>query len=112
MDVYGILTIVRDESGSAYTIVLVRENGTEIELAASKRNPNADGALSNAICRSWKIVKSRYYAKENGRKLFDFTGSTPEELYNQLWEFATKHDPELMRVSGGAMKKKGRNLLA
>lgn len=94
LDGYGVIEIVPDANGNAYTIKVTRDNGTTENIEAKKTANTASGAMSDMLCRSWKIVKFRMFAKENSRYIFDITATSIRELYVKLNDFASKNDPE------------------
>ncbi len=83
---YGSLVIVEDAENNAFSIQVTPTNGETEQIQVSKQNANISGAMSDKLCRTWEFSKIRVYAKVNGRTMFDVSGSSFEELMDNLKE--------------------------
>ncbi len=69
---FGTIELVGSED-NAVSLVVTPQNGEAVTLTAEKRNQAPQSAITNALCRTWKVKALRTVIKFNGNTKMDRT---------------------------------------
>lgn len=93
LDGIGILKIIESD-GTACTLQLTHTNGTVENIQGSRKSVASDSDFTKKVCRTWKIEKIRLYYIENGKTIYNISGSSFSELGENMKAWAKANDDE------------------
>lgn len=91
----GTLKVIH-EGNAIYSLNVVSEDGQRsILLKSSLYEPlYRNSAKTLSLCRTWDIVKLRYWYIINGKTIANIEGNTYEELVYNIDQWAKENDPD------------------
>lgn len=91
---FGTVTVTRDAQGHPTSLTITRNDGAPEAVHVTEQNADLNSAMSNSLCRTWKLDGYRIVNKYNGKTLFDITAKTVAELNQKLKEWMMNNSPE------------------
>lgn len=94
---FGTIELVGSED-NAVSLVVTTPDGVETTMTAEKKTQAPQSAITNALCRTWKVKGFRMVIKFNGKKMLDETGYMDnlddfvDRISNKVGEDLTKED--------------------
>lgn len=82
---FGTIELVGSED-NAVSLVVTTPDGVETTMTAEKKTQAPQSAITNALCRTWKVKGFRMVIKFNGKKMLDETGyiDNLEDFVNRI----------------------------
>ncbi len=91
---FGTVTVTRDAQGHPTSLTITRNGGTPEAVHVTQQNADLNSAMSNSLCRTWRITGYRTIQKINGETFMDLTDDTFIGLMKKMEDWAKKNDPE------------------